>query len=169
MTVAPSCDTLCRRIGNAKLDIEELRTFVEVADAGGVSPAALPARHRQVDRQPAARPAGSGTWRPASRTNDPRRRAHGSRGHVPRLCGQSLRRDRRGQGDDPARRRAARPPAHCRAAVFRPDPLRPRACGDGAAPPAAPHSHLLQRSLRRSHRRGLSIARSGSATSRTPT
>jgi DNA-binding transcriptional LysR family regulator len=31
---------LCREIGNAKLDIEELRTFVEVADAGGVSPAA---------------------------------------------------------------------------------------------------------------------------------
>jgi DNA-binding transcriptional LysR family regulator len=30
----------CREIGNAKLDIEELRTFVEVADAGGVSPAA---------------------------------------------------------------------------------------------------------------------------------
>ena len=27
-------------MGNAKLDIEELRTFVEVADAGGVSPAA---------------------------------------------------------------------------------------------------------------------------------
>lgn len=29
-----------RAIGNATLDIEELRTFVEVADAGGVSPAA---------------------------------------------------------------------------------------------------------------------------------
>lgn len=28
-------------MGNAKLDIEELRTFVEVADAGGISPAAL--------------------------------------------------------------------------------------------------------------------------------
>lgn len=34
------CVRLCREIGNAKLDIEELRTFVEVADAGGVSPAA---------------------------------------------------------------------------------------------------------------------------------
>jgi DNA-binding transcriptional LysR family regulator len=31
---------LCRETGNAKLDIEELRTFVEIADAGGVSPAA---------------------------------------------------------------------------------------------------------------------------------
>jgi DNA-binding transcriptional LysR family regulator len=31
---------LCREIGKATLDIEELRTFVEVADAGGVSPAA---------------------------------------------------------------------------------------------------------------------------------
>jgi DNA-binding transcriptional LysR family regulator len=31
---------LCRKTGNAELDIEELRTFVEVADAGGVSPAA---------------------------------------------------------------------------------------------------------------------------------
>lgn len=30
----------CSAIGNATLDIEELRTFVEVADAGGVSPAA---------------------------------------------------------------------------------------------------------------------------------
>ncbi|WP_245598985.1 LysR family transcriptional regulator [Halotalea alkalilenta] len=28
-------------MGNAELDIEELRTFVEVADAGGISPAAL--------------------------------------------------------------------------------------------------------------------------------
>src|SRR5690606_2684583 len=28
-------------MGNAELDIEELQTFVEVADAGGVSPAAL--------------------------------------------------------------------------------------------------------------------------------
>lgn len=34
------CVRLYREIGNAKLDIEELRTFVEVADAGGVSPAA---------------------------------------------------------------------------------------------------------------------------------
>jgi DNA-binding transcriptional LysR family regulator len=32
--------TLCREMGNAELDIEELRTFVEVADGGGVSPAA---------------------------------------------------------------------------------------------------------------------------------
>ena len=31
---------LCRTTGNAGLDIEDLRTFVEVADAGGVSPAA---------------------------------------------------------------------------------------------------------------------------------
>ena len=31
---------LCRETGNAELDIEELRTFVEIADAGGVSPAA---------------------------------------------------------------------------------------------------------------------------------
>lgn len=30
----------CRTLGNTELDIEELRTFVEVADAGGVSPAA---------------------------------------------------------------------------------------------------------------------------------
>lgn len=33
-------DKLCRTIGNAVLDIEDLQTFVEVADAGGVSPAA---------------------------------------------------------------------------------------------------------------------------------
>jgi DNA-binding transcriptional LysR family regulator len=32
---------MCRAIRNAKLDIEDLRTFVEVADAGGVSAAAL--------------------------------------------------------------------------------------------------------------------------------
>jgi DNA-binding transcriptional LysR family regulator len=32
--------TQCRENGNAGLDIEELQTFVEVADAGGVSPAA---------------------------------------------------------------------------------------------------------------------------------
>lgn len=34
------CAMLCRRVGNAQLDIEDLQTFVEVADAGGVSPAA---------------------------------------------------------------------------------------------------------------------------------
>jgi DNA-binding transcriptional LysR family regulator len=33
-------DKLCRKIRNAELDIEDLQTFVEVADAGGVSPAA---------------------------------------------------------------------------------------------------------------------------------
>src|SRR5688572_7377692 len=53
--VAPVCAKLCRRSGNAELailvsrciaqqerqlDIEALRAFVEVADAGGVSPAA---------------------------------------------------------------------------------------------------------------------------------
>ncbi|MFH5926949.1 LysR family transcriptional regulator [Roseomonas xinghualingensis] len=32
-------DKLCRRMGNAKLEIEDLQTFVEVADAGGVSAA----------------------------------------------------------------------------------------------------------------------------------
>ena len=38
--VVPFRAKLCREIGNAELDIEDLRTFVEVADAGGVSPAA---------------------------------------------------------------------------------------------------------------------------------
>ena len=32
---------LCRAKGNASMDIEELQTFVEVADAGGISQAAL--------------------------------------------------------------------------------------------------------------------------------
>jgi DNA-binding transcriptional LysR family regulator len=35
------CAELCRRNRNTELDIEELQTFVEVADAGGVSAAAL--------------------------------------------------------------------------------------------------------------------------------
>lgn len=39
-TVVPIQATLCRRIRNARLNIEDLRTFVEVADAGGVTPAA---------------------------------------------------------------------------------------------------------------------------------
>ncbi len=39
-TVAAPRATLCREKGNAEMDIEELQTFVEVADAGGVSPAA---------------------------------------------------------------------------------------------------------------------------------
>ncbi len=39
-TVVPFCGELCREMGNTKLDIEELQTFVEVADAGGISPAA---------------------------------------------------------------------------------------------------------------------------------
>jgi len=39
--VVPFRGELCRATGNTKLDIEELRTFVEVADAGGVSSAAL--------------------------------------------------------------------------------------------------------------------------------
>ncbi|WP_240349199.1 LysR family transcriptional regulator [Halomonas binhaiensis] len=38
--VVSICDKLCREMGNASMDIEELQTFVEVADAGGVSPAA---------------------------------------------------------------------------------------------------------------------------------
>ena len=38
--VASPSGTLCRRERNAGVDIEELQTFVEVADAGGVSPAA---------------------------------------------------------------------------------------------------------------------------------
>lgn len=37
----PPCGKLCRELGNAELEIEELRTFVEVADAGGISSAAL--------------------------------------------------------------------------------------------------------------------------------
>ncbi len=36
----PVLAKLCRGTGNAELDIEDLRTFVEVADAGGVSSAA---------------------------------------------------------------------------------------------------------------------------------
>jgi len=40
-TVVPFCDELCRETRNTKLNIEELQTFVEVADAGGISPAAL--------------------------------------------------------------------------------------------------------------------------------
>jgi DNA-binding transcriptional LysR family regulator len=38
--VARHVAKLCRETGNAELDVEDLRTFVEVADAGGVSPAA---------------------------------------------------------------------------------------------------------------------------------
>jgi DNA-binding transcriptional LysR family regulator len=40
-TVVPRHAQLCRRTGNVELDIEELQTFVEVADAGGLSAAAL--------------------------------------------------------------------------------------------------------------------------------
>jgi DNA-binding transcriptional LysR family regulator len=36
----PQKVTLCLELGNASMDTEDLRTFVEVADAGGVSPAA---------------------------------------------------------------------------------------------------------------------------------
>ena len=39
-TVPSVGGTLCRRTGNAELDIEDLQTFVAVADAGGVSAAA---------------------------------------------------------------------------------------------------------------------------------
>lgn len=39
--VEPFRGELCRGKWNAELDVEDLRTFVEVADAGGVSPAAL--------------------------------------------------------------------------------------------------------------------------------
>lgn len=38
--VASCSAQLCRRTGNAELEIDDLETFVEVADAGGVSPAA---------------------------------------------------------------------------------------------------------------------------------
>lgn len=39
--VVASRDVLCRTKGNASMDIEELQTFVEVADAEGISQAAL--------------------------------------------------------------------------------------------------------------------------------
>ena len=39
--VVPFRGELCRETGNTELDIEELQTFVEVADAGGISSAAL--------------------------------------------------------------------------------------------------------------------------------
>ena len=39
-TVSPLEATPCRALGNAEVDIEDLRTFVEVAGAGGVSSAA---------------------------------------------------------------------------------------------------------------------------------
>ena len=39
--VVPFWGGLCRGMGNAELDIEELQTFVEVADTEGISPAAL--------------------------------------------------------------------------------------------------------------------------------
>lgn len=39
-TLGYNSATLCRAKWNAELDIEELQTFVEVADSGGVSPAA---------------------------------------------------------------------------------------------------------------------------------
>jgi DNA-binding transcriptional LysR family regulator len=38
--IAPYIDKLCREVGNAGMDIEDLQTFVAVADAGGVSAAA---------------------------------------------------------------------------------------------------------------------------------
>lgn len=38
--IATETSTLCRINGNAALDIDELRTFVEVADAGGITSAA---------------------------------------------------------------------------------------------------------------------------------
>lgn len=39
-TIAPYSAKLCRKMGNAELDVEDLIAFVEVADAGGVSAAA---------------------------------------------------------------------------------------------------------------------------------
>lgn len=40
VAVPTNSATLCRTNGNTKLDIEDLQTFVEVADTGGVTPAA---------------------------------------------------------------------------------------------------------------------------------
>lgn len=39
-TIGPNSAKLCRKVGNAELDIEDVTTFVEVADAGGISGAA---------------------------------------------------------------------------------------------------------------------------------
>lgn len=39
-TIAPCSAKLCRQLRNAELDIEDVTTFVEVADAGGISAAA---------------------------------------------------------------------------------------------------------------------------------
>src|SRR5262245_60324913 len=101
------------------LDVEDFQTFVEVADAGGVSPAArrLGVSKSIVSRRLFRLEAELGIQLLARTT--PGRRTHGGRRDVPRARRTRLRRDRSCEGDDLARWRPTWPPADCSAAVFR--------------------------------------------------
>src|SRR5258706_15125070 len=108
-------------MGNAKVDIEELRTFIEVADAGGVSPAALRLGVSKsiVSRRLFRLEAELGVQLLARTTRGAA--LTGAGGHVPRSRCPGLRRDRCCARDHSACRRLARPSAHCGPADLRPD------------------------------------------------
>ena len=86
------------------MDIEDLQTFVEVADAGGVSAAArrLGVSKSIVSRRLFRLEAELGVQLLARTTRGAALTEAGD--HVQRPCSQSQRRDRRGQGNDPPRR-----------------------------------------------------------------
>ncbi len=152
-TVASWSANLCRQKWNADVDIEDLQTFVEVADAGGVSPAArrLGVSKSIVSRRLFRLEAELGVQLLARTTRGAALTEAGR--HVPRARRAGLRRDRCCARDDPARRRLARPPADCSAAVLRPDAFGTGVRGAGAATSAAACARQLQRSFRRHCRR----------------
>ncbi len=126
------------------LDIEEIRTFVEVADAGGISSAALRLGVSKsiVSRRLFRLEAELGVQLLARTT---RGAALTEAGVTFRdyAC-QGPRRDRRSEETILPAGDLARPLARRRAAFFRPDPLRSHPCGNGPPPSPSPDPHLLQ-------------------------
>ena len=150
-------------------DLADLETFVAVADAGGVSPAArrlgLPKSivSRRLSRLE------TGARRATADPHHPWRGTYRGRRDVPRTRGARLRRDGIGARQHRARGRRARMLRVSRAAFVRRDAYRARPRGARAAPSATPNSRRVQRPASWISLLRASTPPSGSALSRTPT
>ncbi len=135
------------------MDVDDLRTFVEVADAGGSRPP-----HAASTWRSRLSAGGFCGWRPSSEHNSspyypgrgPDRGGH----DVPGTCGTDLHGGRRRAGGGRGWRRAPRPPAGCRTLHVRPDALRAGHRGADPSPSPTAYQLPLQRPLRRSRHRG---------------
>lgn len=146
----PAMHRLGSRCG---MDAEELQTFVEVADAGGVSLAArgVGSRSSAAACCSSRRSSVCSYWR-GTRGLDP----HGGGSELSHVRCSSLFSPGHRPRDPSPERRALRPAAHRGATCVWSEPHRAGPRRDGAPPPDASDPHQLQQQLRRSHRGGFS-------------